>query len=100
MNSCPGSTNHRTLVKICGLRRPQDAEAANRVLPDFAGFYSFTGIQALDIAGAGPHPAEYTDHTDRIVEVFVDEPLENLIRIAAAGIDMIHCTGMRATQRC
>ena len=27
-----------TKIKICGLRRPEDIEAANRLMPEFVGF--------------------------------------------------------------
>ena len=32
-----------TRIKICGLRRPEDIEAANEVRPDYIGFVFFSG---------------------------------------------------------
>ena len=94
MNSCPESTNHRTLVKICGLRRPQDAEAANRVLPDFAGFILSTGFRRSISPEQALTLRNILDPQIRTVGVFVDEPLESLIRIARSGcIDMVQLHG-------
>ena len=94
MNSCPESTNHRTLVKICGLRRPQDAEAANRVLPDFAGFILSTGFRRSISPEQALTLRNILDPQIRTVGIFVDEPLESLLRIARSGcIDMVQLHG-------
>ena len=80
-------------VKICGLSRDCDIEAAVRARADYAGFVfansrrRVTPAQALSLReGLGP---EITP-----VGVFVDEAIENIISLVRTGvIDMIQLHG-------
>ena len=81
-------------VKICGLRRPEDIEAANAAKPDFVGFIFVEGtkryvepIQAAqfrkDLAG-----------DIQTVGVFVNARIEKIVAICKAGIiDVIQLHG-------
>lgn len=94
MSRYPENTDARTLVKICGLRRPQDAEAANRVRPDFAGFILSPGFRRSISPEQALALRKKLVPEIRTVGVFVNEPLESLIRIARSGyIDMIQLHG-------
>ena len=84
----------KTLVKICGLRRPSDAQAVNRVLPDFAGFILSPGFrrsigleQAVRLRGL-------LDPRIRTVGVYVDADPEEIIKAAASGaVNLIQLHG-------
>ena len=81
-------------VKICGLRRPEDIEAANAAKPDYVGFIFVEGtkryvepIQAAqfrkDLAG-----------DIQTVGVFVNAPIEEIVAICQAGtIDLVQLHG-------
>ena len=81
-------------VKICGLRRPEDIEAANATKPDYVGFIFVEGtkryvepIQAAqfrkDLAG-----------DIQTVGVFVNAPIEEIVAICQAGtIDLVQLHG-------
>ena len=67
-------------VKICGLKRVEDAEVLNELRPDFAGFIfapskrQVSLEQALEIRAA-------LDEAIPAVGVFVNEPIENIVAI-------------------
>ncbi|MFZ2317988.1 MAG: phosphoribosylanthranilate isomerase, partial [Trichococcus flocculiformis] len=67
-------------VKICGLKRVEDAEMLNELRPDFAGFIfapskrQISLEQALEIRAA-------LDEAIPAVGVFVNEPIENIVAI-------------------
>jgi phosphoribosylanthranilate isomerase len=66
----------RTIAKICGLRRPQDAETANRVRPDLAGMILSPGFgRSIDLQTACSL-RETLDPGIRTVGVFVDAGAE------------------------
>ena len=47
------SMGGKVRIKICGLRRPEDIEAANRLLPDYIGLIFWPGSRrAVTAAGA------------------------------------------------
>ena len=81
-------------VKICGLRRPEDIEAANAAKPDYVGFIFVEGtkryvepIQAAqfrkDLAG-----------DIQTVGVFVNARIEKIVAICQAGtIDLVQLHG-------
>ena len=79
-----------TLVKICGLTRPEDIAAVNRHRPDYAGF-----VFAASRRRVSPDRAkaliERLDRAILPVGVFVDEPAEAVAAIAR------HCD-LRAVQ--
>lgn len=74
----------RTLVKICGLRRPQDVEAANAALPDMVGFILSQGFRRSVSVEDAYMLIERLDARIAHVGVFVNEPVENVVRFACA----------------
>lgn len=66
----------RAEIKICGLRRAEDIDYANRLLPDYAGFVFAESRRRVD-----PEKARALisglDRRIRAVGVFVDETAEN-----------------------
>lgn len=80
-------------VKICGIRTIEDAKFAEANGADFIGFVFAPSKRRVSIAEA----AEIVSHlsgTSKIVGVFVNESLENMIRIAkAVQLDYIQLHG-------
>ena len=66
-----------TRIKICGLSRPRDAEAANAVRPDYAGFVFAPSRRQVDEATAF-HLRERLDAEIRTVGVFVNAEPERI----------------------
>lgn len=83
-----------TKIKMCGLRRPEDIEFANRVKPDYIG-YVFAEKSKRYIAPE--KAAELTKLLDRDivpVGVFVDETMENIIAAVKMGaVKMVQLHG-------
>ena len=79
-----------TLVKICGLMRPEDVEAVNHFRPDFAGFVFAPGRRQVS-AGLARELAARLSPEIVPVGVFVDERLETVAAIAGM-------CGLRAVQ--
>ncbi|PWJ11347.1 phosphoribosylanthranilate isomerase [Ruminococcus flavefaciens] len=83
-----------TKIKMCGLRRPEDIEFANRVKPDYIG-YVFAEKSKRYIATA--KAAELTKLLDGDivpVGVFVDETMENVIAAVKMGaVKMVQLHG-------
>ncbi|AMC01663.1 N-(5'-phosphoribosyl)anthranilate isomerase [Aerococcus viridans] len=81
-------------VKICGLRRPEDIEAANAAKPDFVGFIFVEGTKryvAPDLAAKFRRDLAADIQT---VGVFVNAPIEAIVAICQAGtIDLIQLHG-------
>ncbi len=70
-----------TLVKICGLMRPEDVEAVNRFRPDYAGFVFAKSRRQV----APEHARRLIARLDPVivpVGVFVDESVETVAAIA------------------
>ena len=75
-----------TKIKLCGLSRLEDIEAANRLKPDYAGFVFWPeSRRAVTPAQAAALKAAL-DPSIRAVGVFVDEDPENVAQLLAAGI--------------
>lgn len=89
-----GAALGRTLVKICGLRRPQDAEAANRAGQDLAGFILTPGFgRSIRLEEAVILRKNLLPRI-RTVGVFVNAPLSEILAAADSGcIDMIQLHG-------
>lgn len=62
-----------TLVKICGLRRPEDVEAVNRLRPDMVGFVFYGPSRRYVSRETAAELASKMDDGIRRVGVFVDE---------------------------
>jgi phosphoribosylanthranilate isomerase len=88
-----------TRIKICGLTRPEDIEAANQELPDYVGF-----VFAPSRRQVTPEQArELSSQLDsRIIPVgvFVDEPAELIAQLYDQGtIKIAQLHGPLATSR-
>lgn len=74
----------RTLVKICGLRRPEDIAAANAVRPNAAGFILSQGYRRSVSMDVARDLIEMLDPAIAHVGVFVDEPIDYVARFTHA----------------
>lgn len=74
-----------TKVKMCGLRRTEDIMFANSVLPDFVGYVFAPKSKRFITPDQTVGFTELLD--DRIIPVgvFVNEPVENVIKIFNSG---------------
>ena len=85
---------NRPIVKICGLRRREDAEAAGFLQPDLAGFILSPGYRrSIDIEKAKPLRRILSPQIGT-VGVFADASYAEIVRAADAGcISMIQLHG-------
>ena len=74
----------RTFIKICGLRRPEDIEAANATKPDAVGFILSKGYRRSVSMSKAHELIEKLDPAIAHVGVFVDEPIERVARFTHA----------------
>ena len=74
-----------TKVKMCGLRRTEDIMYANSILPDFIGYVFAPKSKRFITPEQAVGFTELLD--DRIIPVgvFVNEPVENVIKIFNSG---------------
>ena len=72
-------------VKICGLKRVQDIEIVNNFLPDYIGFVFAPSKRQIDLETA-KHLKCLLHASIKSVGVFVNEPLESLLRYEEEGI--------------
>ena len=80
-------------VKICGLSREADIDAVNHVLPDFVGFVFAPSRRRVDSATAAMLRKKL-DARIRVVGVFVNEDMGNIIRMYKNGnIDLAQLHG-------
>ena len=86
--------NNRPIVKICGLRRREDAEAAGFLQPDLAGFILSPGYRrSIDIEKAKTLRRILSPQIGT-VGVFADASYAEIVRAADAGcISMIQLHG-------
>jgi len=73
-------TRQRTIVKLCGLRRPEDIEAANAAHPDMVGFILSPGFRRSIARQEAVRLIKGLDADIAVVGVFVDEPIDNVAR--------------------
>lgn len=76
----------RTLVKICGLMRPEDADALNAAQPDFAGFILSAGFRRSIDRGQAQAISARLNPTIVPVGVFVDDDLQVIADFVNEGI--------------
>ncbi|MBQ6168498.1 MAG: phosphoribosylanthranilate isomerase [Ruminococcus sp.] len=83
-----------TKIKMCGLRRPEDIEFANRVKPDYIG-YVFAEKSKRYIATEKAAELTKLLNGDIVpVGVFVDETMENIIAAVKIGaVKMVQLHG-------
>lgn len=74
-----------TKIKICGLRREQDIRYANELMPDYIGFVFLKGKMRYVTFEEAAHLRSLLDPAIPAVGVFVNEPVENVIRLLQAG---------------
>lgn len=73
-------------IKICGLTRPEDIAAVNEAEPDFIGFvFAKKSRRQISLEQAAALKQQLVPKI-RAVGVFVDEPLECIVRAAERGI--------------
>ena len=80
-------------VKFCGLRRPEDIEAANRLRPDFAGFVFAKSKRQVSSEQAAELKRK-SDPKIKTVAVLVNMPVEEAAALANNGIaDLLQLHG-------
>ena len=83
-----------TELKICGLSRLEDVIAVNRHGADYAGFVFFEKSQRYVDPYTANELIELLRSDIKPVGVFLDEPLDNVIRIARiSGVEMVQLHG-------
>ena len=73
-------------VKICGLRREEDAEAVNAVKPEYAGFVFAEGRRRTITAAEAEAIRKKLDPEIRTVGVFVDQPAGEIVSLVNSGL--------------
>ena len=77
--------NH-TLIKMCGIRRPEDVSAVNELLPDYIGFVFFPGSKRYISPETAAELRKSLSPAIRAVGVFVDEAPETAAALLNAGV--------------
>ncbi|MFD1319291.1 phosphoribosylanthranilate isomerase [Loigolactobacillus zhaoyuanensis] len=75
-----------TLVKICGLMQPADAEAVNQAQPDFAGFIFVAGKRRQISFAKAARIRQAIQPQIKTVGVFVDAPLPDMLAAVQQNI--------------
>ena len=83
----------KTKIKICGLKRPEDAAIVNRLRPDYVGFvFAGTKRKIAKETAAALRAAIRPEILS--VGVFVNEPMENIAVMCREGIlDLVQLHG-------
>ena len=81
-----------TLIKICGMRRKEDIEAANRCRPDYIGFILSAGYRRSVGPAEAEALAEMLEPGILKVGVFVNEAVESVAAVSGF-LDMIQLHG-------
>lgn len=82
-----------TCVKICGLRRLEDIEIVNNLMPDYIGFILAPSKRRISLEEAKKLKKQL-DCRIKAVGVFVNESIENILAYERAGIiDLIQLHG-------
>lgn len=80
-------------IKICGLRRAEDVDYANRVKPDYVGFIFADSRRKID-AELARELGSKLDKGIKKVGVFVNESLESLVEVYnKAELDIVQLHG-------
>ena len=75
-----------TKIKLCGLSRQIDIQAANELLPDYVGFVFYPKSKRFVTSRAASRLRESLDPKIRSVGVFVDEPPEKIAVLIKGGV--------------
>lgn len=87
------------MLKICGIRRFEDAEYINEVLPDMCGMILSAGFRRTVETELAARIAEKIDRRIKKVGVFVDETPEYIADAAEkVGLDIIQLHGKEDTE--
>lgn len=81
-----------TKIKICGMRRVEDILYVNKYRPDYAGFILSEGFKRTVDLNTFRQLQGRLDKAIKVVGVFVNEPLENILRYADK-LDVIQLHG-------
>lgn len=80
-------------VKICGLRRKEDIEYTNELKPDYVGFVFAKSKRQVEVEQA-LYLIRLLDKEIKTVGVFVNEPVENALKIAQTlNLDVLQFHG-------
>ena len=83
-----------TKIKMCGLRRPEDIEFANRVKPDYIGYVFAEKSKRYIATEKAAELTKLLDGDIVPVGVFVDETMENVIAAVKIGaVKMVQLHG-------
>lgn len=84
---------NKTKIKICGLRRTEDIDFVNEFIPDYVGFV-FANTRRKVSYDTAKILSNHLDGRIKSVGVFVDEPIENVIKLCNNSIiDVIQLHG-------
>ena len=75
-----------TLIKMCGLRRTEDIEAANELKPEYIGFVFFPGSKRCVTPETAKGLKAKLDPEIKAVGVFVDEKPETVAKLLNDGV--------------
>lgn len=88
-----------TKIKICGMRRPEDIEYANELLPEYAGFILAEGRRRTVSVLQMEHLSANLDARVQRVGVFVDQPVDWIGGLARDDlIDVIQLHGQETNE--
>lgn len=88
-----------TRIKLCGLSRLCDIEAANELMPDYAGFVFAKKSRRYVTAQQAAELKKHLNPSIAAVGVFVDEDPENIARLFRDGIiDMAQLHGSETAE--
>ncbi len=83
-----------TKIKLCGLKRLCDIEYANELLPEYIGFVFALKSKRYVSPEKAAELRRNLDSRINIVGVFVDEEIENVVRLVKDGvIDIVQLHG-------
>ena len=83
-----------TKVKICGLSRKCDIEAANALMPDYIGFVFFSKSKRYVSFEQAKELKSILNTGIQAVGVFVDEPIERIVKLLDNSIiDIVQLQG-------
>ena len=80
-------------LKLCGMRRREDIDWVNEYRPDYAGFILSDGFRRSVGFEVFCELADRLDDNIGCVGVFVNEPLDNILKYCAKGLDVIQLHG-------
>ena len=87
-----------TIVKVCGMTRPEDIEAANRLRPDMVGFVFHRPSRRCVTREGAMELGSMLDPSIRRVGVFVDEdPLVISELVGCGAIDTVQLHGVESS---